>query len=145
LLAPGSSILALAMRTKRRAGTPGWVSATFGLWPVLGGSHFDAVLSRADDNRTSRLRNEFGSRFSSPRWVVAENPACGQAVVVAGNGPHVQTFARVVGAAGYCLGAGASALHEAGETRESVFFVTFGETTAARNLADALCLLEGLP
>ena len=54
LLAPGSSVLALALRLTRRTDTAGWMSVDFTLWPLLGGSFLEAVLSTSDDPRDDR-------------------------------------------------------------------------------------------
>jgi ribosomal protein S18 acetylase RimI-like enzyme len=145
LLAPGSSILALVLRTTRRAGTAGWMGASFSLWPVMGGSHLDAVLTGGADPETSRLRREFGGGLSSERWVIAENPRAGQAVVLVALGPQAGVDGVVYGEEGYRLGGGADATHEAFQTRESVFLAAFTQSPRARELAEALAQLENLP
>jgi len=145
LLAPGSAILTLAIRTTRRTGTAGWMEGSFAIWPVLGGSYLDAVLASGSDPRTRRLRTEFGSDLSSPRWLMAENPKTGHAVMVAGPGREAYIGGMVLGADGYFLSGGREATQEAGETKESVFFVAFTEADKAPGLGEALSGLEALP
>ncbi len=145
LLAPGSSTLAVVVRATRRTGTAGWIDAGFNLWPVVGGSHLDAVLSSAADARASRLRCEFGAWMRADRWAIAENPKAGEAVVLACHRPHANTESVVFGTDGYFFGARQRVNHEAWETRESVFFISFTEAARARDLAEALSGLKTLP
>jgi hypothetical protein len=145
LLAPGSSIFAIAVRTTRRAGTAGWIGGSFALWPVIGGSYLAAVLTSGGDPDTSRLRCESGGWLQSDRWVMAQNPRAKQAVVLAALGPEARVHGVVYGSEGYCLGGGRDGTHEARETRESVFLVALTAADRARDLAEALAQLEGLP
>ncbi len=145
LLAPGSSILAIVVRTTRRGGTSGWIGAGFNLWPVLGGSHLEAVLRGSDDERTRRMRNEFGAWLAAEKWIIAENPTAGEAAVMAACDRESTTNGIVFGRDGYFLGANRGAAQEARETRESVFFAAFVEGERAATLAPALSQLEGLP
>jgi len=145
LFAPGSRIFAVAVRTTRRADTAGWLDAGFDLFPVVGGSHLDAVLRGQADPRAVRVRCEFGGGVRGHGWVMAENPRAGEAVVLAGPGGEAGTHGQIYGRDGYCLSAGRGAMHEARETKESVFFVSFTSAERARELAEALSELEGLP
>ena len=145
LLAPGSGMLAVAVRTSRRTDTSGWLHAGFDLFPVVGGSYLDAVLRGQADARAVRIRCAFGGGVRGDRWVMAENPKAGEAVVLAGPGGEAGTHGQVYGREGYCIGAGVGAVHEAREARESVFFVSFTATEGARELAEALSELKGLP
>jgi len=145
LLAPGSAIFAIASRTTRRADTAGWCGAGFDLWPIIGGSHLDAVLSGQADARASRVRCEFGGELRGDGWAIAENPKAGEAVVLAGPGGEAGVRGHVCGGDGYFLAAGRGATQAARETRESVFFVSFTDAERARDLAEALSELKGLP
>ena len=145
LLAPGSDIFAVAVRTTRRADTAGGVHAGFDLWPVLGGSHLDAVLRGQSDERTSRLRCDFGGGVRGDRWVIAENPKTGPAVLISCRGGEAGTHGQVLGVDGYHLSAGRGAVLAARETRESVFFIAVAEAGQAPALAEALSQLEVLP
>ena len=66
-------------------------------------------------------------------------------MVLAGPGGEAGTHGQIFGRDGYFLGAGHGATHEARETRESVFFVSFTSADRARDLAEALSELRGLP
>lgn len=145
LLAPGSSIFAVAVRTTRRAGAPGWMDAGFDLWPVLGGSHLDATLFSSADPRAERLRCEFGGDIGGDRWVAAENRRADEAVVVACRGRGTGAGADVYGRDGYCLSAGGGADHEARQTQQSLFFVGFTSPDEARDLAQTLSEFDELP
>jgi hypothetical protein len=147
LLAPGSNVIAIALRTTQRAGTSGWVDGWMEAFPVLGGSHLDALLSGADDPRNSRIRCDFDGSIESKTWVLAENPKAGQAAFItchrAGSG-NQGTSGQVYGTDGYALRGGRRGQHEAGETGESIFYLGFTETARARDLAEALSRLRGL-
>ena len=145
LLAPGSDILAVVVRTTRRTGTSGWIEGGFTLWPVLAGSYLDAVLSASSESRTSRVRCDLGGGLSGDRWVIAEHPKAGQAVLMACRGGESGVGGVVFGRDGYFLNCGRRAVNEAQETRESVFYVCFTETPRARDLAEALSQLQALP
>ena len=145
LLAPGSGILALALRTTRRTDTAGWLGADLGLWPILGGSCLDAVITSSEDDRAALLRTEFGRGVGARRWIIAENPKAKQAVVFAGCHPESWLGGHVFGRDGYLLSGGRAAHQEARETRESVFFVAYPEAASARELAEALSKLSALP
>jgi ribosomal protein S18 acetylase RimI-like enzyme len=145
LLAPGSAIFAIAVRTTHRAGTAGWVDGGFEVWPVVGGSHLDAVLTSSGDPRASRLRCEYGGVVGGDRWIIAENPKTGDAAVVSCAGREANVGAEVFGRDGYFLTAGAGAVHEARQTRESVFFAAFTSSDRARDTAEALSQLRCLP
>jgi ribosomal protein S18 acetylase RimI-like enzyme len=145
LLAPGSGIMAVCLRTRRRAHTAGWLDGSFELWPVLGGSWLDATLRGSADSRTSRVCCEFGGGVRGGPWVMAENPKTGDAVVLAGPGGEASTHGQVVGRDGYVLTASSGATHEARETRECVFFLSVTEADRARELAEALSAFRGLP
>ena len=54
---------------------------------------------------------------------------------------HGQVFGRD----GYLLSGGRGAMHEARETRESVFFISFAAAKGGRDLAEALAELSELP
>jgi len=145
LLAPGSSILAVALRTTRRADTASWLDAGFDLFPVLGGSHLDAVLTAQPDARAQRIRCEYGGGVRGNRWVMAENPKAGEAALLAGPGGETGTHGQVYGRDGYFLSAGIGSVHEARETKEAVFFISFTSADGARDLAEALSELRELP
>ncbi len=145
LLAPGSAVMALVLRTARRADTPGWVGAGFGLWPVLGASQLDAVLSGPSDRRTARLRCDYSGGVGADRWVIAENPASGDAVLLACPGGPAQVGGEVFGRDGYSLGASVGATHDARQTREWPFFIAFTQAPRARHLAEVLSELKALP
>jgi hypothetical protein len=145
LLAPGSAIFAVAMRTTHRGGTPTWLDAEFGLWPVLGGSHVDAVVSGSIDPSASRLRCRHAGHIGNDRWAIAENAKAGEAVLMACSGVEAGVSAEILGRDGYSLRAGAWRRHEAKQTQESVFFICFTEAGRARDLAEALAELKGLP
>jgi len=153
LLAPGSSIIAVVARTTRRTGTAGWLEGGFTLWPVLGGSHLEAVLTTSGDDRTSRMRTEFGSWLGAEKWIIAENPKAGQAlratggqaVAVAACDQQSHVRGVVFGSDGYFLAANRGGTQEAKETRESVFFVAFTGADQAGALAQALSELDALP
>ena len=145
LLAPGSDILAVAVRTTRRAGTAGWLDAGFQLAPIVGGSHLDAVISSHDDPRASRVRCQFGGWLGSDHWILAENPKAGQAVLLACREGEASLTGGIFGREGYQLQASRRSTLEARETRESVFFICYIETPRARDLAEALSKLDGLP
>ncbi|MDH4179432.1 MAG: hypothetical protein OEV33_02900, partial [Armatimonadota bacterium] len=145
LLAPGSSILAVAIRTTHRGGTAGWLDANFNLWPVLGGSHLDAVVSGSIDPRASRLRCRHGGDIGGDKWALAENPKTGEAVLMACTGVEAGVGANILGRDGYFLNAGTWRMHEAKQTRESVFFISYLPADRARELAEALAELEELP
>ena len=145
LLAPGSSIFAVAVRAVHRGGTTGWFEAGFDLWPIVGGSYLDALLSADADARTSRLRCEFSGEVSGERWAIAENPKEGESVVLACTSNEAAVGADVVGRDGYFLVARRWATHEARQTRESIFFIAYTETAKARDLAGALAQLKELP
>ena len=55
------------------------------------------------------------------------------------------TDGQVLGRDGYLLSARRGGTHEARETQETVFFVSFTSADQARNLAKALSELKGLP
>jgi hypothetical protein len=145
LLAPGSSILAVAVRTTRRADTAGWIEGGFEVWPVLGGSHLEAVLSGDSDVRAARLRCEFAGWVRGDRWLIAENPRAKEAVLLGGPGGEASVSGEVLGTEGYALGANHKGMHEARQTRESVFFIGFTSTNLAPDLAETLSQLEQLP
>jgi len=145
LLAPGSAIIALAVRTTRRTGTHGWMEGGFTVWPVLGDSHLEAVLSGSSDPRTSRLRTEHGAHASAQDWMMAVNGKSGHAVLVSACGRDAHVGARILGRDGYCLTGTRDAVHEAKETGESVFFLAFVSPDQAKCLAQALSELDGLP
>jgi hypothetical protein len=145
LLAPGSGILAVAIRTTHRGGTAGWLDANFNLWPVLGGSYLDAVVSGSIDPRASRLRCRHGGDIGGDKWALAENPKTGEAVLMACTGVEAGVSANILGRDGYLLNAGTWRMHEAKQTRESMFFISYLPTDRARELAEALAELEGLP
>ena len=145
LLAPGSHIFAVVVRTTRRADSPGWIEGGFELWPLLGGSHLEALLTGQLDSRASRLRGEFGGSVCGDRWVIAENRKAAEAVLVACPGGDAGTRGRVLGADGYLLTGGQDATQEARETRASVFFIAFTSAELARDSAQALSQLEELP
>jgi len=145
LLAPGSGILAVALRTTRRADTANWLDAGFELFPVLGGSHLDAVLTGQPDARAQRIRCEYGGGVRGNRWVMAENSKAGEAALLAGPGGETGTHGQVYGRDGYCLSAGIGSVHEARETKEAVFFISFTSADGARDLAEALSELKELP
>ena len=145
LLAPGSEILAVVIRTTRRTDTAGWLGANAVLWPILGGSYLDASITGSDDDRTVLLRTEYGRGVSARRWLIAENPKAGQAVVLAAGDEESGLHGRVMGKEGYCLRAWRSASQEARETRESAFFIAYTDTEKARDLAEALSRLKALP
>ncbi len=146
LLAPGSNVIALAVRTTRRAGTSGWVDGWIEAFPVLGGSHLDALLSAADDSRASRIRCDFDGHVASGTWVMAQNPKAGQtAFITCYRAEHKQgTNGRIFGIEGYSLRGSRSGQHEAGETRETIFYLGFAEAARARDLVEALSRLKGL-
>ncbi len=145
LLAPGSGIFAVAIRTTHRGGTATWLDANFSLWPVLGGSYLDAVGSGSIDGRTSRLRCQHGGETEGDRWAIAENPKAGEAVLMACSGVEAGVSADILGRDGYCLSANAWGRHEAKQTRESVFFISYQPADRARDLAEALSELKELP
>ena len=145
LIAPGSAILAVCLRLTCRAGIAAWLEASFQLYPILGGSHMDATITGEADERAGRLRCEYSGGVEHSRWVTAENRKAGEAVVLACGDKEAEVGGTVWGRDGYCLNAGRSTTHEAHETRESVFFVAFTEAAAARDLAEALAELKGLP
>jgi hypothetical protein len=145
LLAPGGGIFAVALRLTHRGGTASWLDGGFSLWPTLGGSYLDAVLSGSADPRASRLRCEYAGDISSDKWVIAENPSGGEAVVMACSGVEAAVSAEVLGRDGYSLNAGAWRVHEAKQTRESVFLISYLPADRARDLAEALSELKELP
>ncbi len=145
LLAPGSSVFAVAVRTTHRGGTATWMDADFKVWPVLGGSHFDAVVSGSIDPRSSRLRCRHGGNIEGDRWVLAENPKAGEAVVMACSGVEAGVSAHILGRDGYLLNASSGGVHEAKQTRESVFFISYLPAERARDLGEALAELKELP
>jgi len=145
LLAPGSAIFAVGVRTTRRADTAGWADAGFSLWPTLGGSYLDAVLTGQPDARTQRLRCDFGGDVHGGSWTIAENPKTRDAVLLACLPGETSTHGEVLGREGYYLSGNCGAVHEARKTRESVFFVSFTPADRARDLAEALSQLPSLP
>ena len=148
LLAPGSSVLAVALRTTRRADTSGWLDAGIAVWPVLGGSHLDAVLSSADDPRASRIRCEFGGGIGSATWVMAENTKAAQAAFITcyrAEGNLQGTHGELLGSDGYSLNGRRYGQHEARQTRETIFYIGFADAPRARDLAEALSKLKELP
>ncbi len=145
LLAPGSSIFAVAVRTVHRSGTRGWLDAGFDLWPIIGDSHLDARLRASSDAQTERLRCEFSGQLGGGPWVIAENPKAGQAVVLVCAQEEASTNGNVIGRDGYMLSASHWGLHKAGETRESIFYIAYTETEKAHELAEALAQLKELP
>ncbi len=145
LLAPGSSVLAVALRTTRRTDTAGWLNASLTFWPLLGGSFLDAVLTTSEEARTQLLRTDFGRGASALRWVIAEHPEQEQAVVLTNGADHARVFANVFGRDGYFLGGRAGGRHEARETREAVFFLSYPSPNQARDLAEVLSRLPALP
>jgi ribosomal protein S18 acetylase RimI-like enzyme len=145
LLAPGSRIFALAIRTTHRGGAATWLEGNFSVWPVLGGSYLDAVMSGSIDPRTSRLRCRHGGDIEGDRWAIAENPKAGEAVLMACSGVEAGVSADIVGRDGYCLLANAWGRHESKQTRESVFFISYLPAGCARDLAEALSELKELP
>jgi GNAT superfamily N-acetyltransferase len=145
LLAPGSGIIAVALRTTRRTGTPGWLHASFSLWPVLGGSFLEAELRACEDERCCAVRTEFGRGFGGKRWVGAVNAKAEQAVVLASGDPDANVGGQIFGRDGYFLHGDRGGLHEGRETKESAFFISFTEMERAQDLAAALSALEALP
>ncbi|MFB3879627.1 MAG: GNAT family N-acetyltransferase [Armatimonadota bacterium] len=145
LLAPGSAISAVCLRLTRRAGVAGWLEASFQLYPVLGGSHMAATITGEADGRADRVRCDYSGGVENSRWVIAENRKAGEAALLACGDREAAVGGNVWGRDGYCLTAGRSTTHEARETRESVFFAAFTDTTRARELAEALAELKGLP
>jgi hypothetical protein len=145
LLAPGSCVLAVAVRTRRRRGASGWVHGGFDLWPTLGGSYLDAVLSGEADPRATRLRCEYGGDVRGERWAMAEDPKTGDAVALVCAGGEAGTGGNVVGRDGYSLGCGRGATQDAGETRESVFYIAYVGADRVGDLAAALAELKELP
>jgi hypothetical protein len=145
LLAPGSSIFAVCVRLTHRAAVAGWVEASFQLYPVVGGSYLDAIISGTADERARRIRCDYSGGVEHSRWVMAENPKAGEAVVLACGDREAGVSGTVWGRDGYCLSAWRSATHEARETRESVFFAAFTQTERAPDLGEALAELKGLP
>jgi len=145
LLAPGSRVFAVALRTIRRTDTAGWLDASFSLWPILGGSFLDAEITTSDDPRATLLRTDFGRGAGGRRWIIADNREQGQAVVLACDDVHASVYAQVFGRDGYYLSAHRGDTHEARETQESVFFVSFLESDRARDLAEVLAEVKGLP
>jgi len=147
LLAPGSDVVAIAVRTTRRTGTSGWVDAGIQVYPMVGGSYLDAIMHGADDPRASRIRCEYHGGVGSPTWVMAENPKAGEAAfITCYRAEHRQgTHGTIVGIEGYSLRGSRSGQHEAGETGETIFYLSFTETARARDLAEALSRLKGLP
>jgi len=145
LLAPGSSIFAVCIRLTHRAGVAGWIDASFQFYPVIGGSYLDATISGTADDRTARIRCDHGGGIEHSRWVMAENPKAGEAVVLACGGREGLVGATVWGRDGYCLNGWRGATHEARETKESVFFAAFTKADRARDLGEALAELKELP
>ncbi len=145
LLAPGSSIFAVCIRVTHRAAVSGWVDASFQLYPVIGGSYLDAVVSASADERASRIRCAYDGRIERSRWAIAENPKAGEAMVLASAGKDGFVGGIVWGRDGYCLSAWRGATHEARETSESVFLAAPIEAARARDLSEALVELKGLP
>ena len=145
LLTPGSSVLALALRLTRRTDTAGWMEIDFTLWPVLGGSFLEAVMSTSEDARATLRCTEYGRGVTANRWVIAENPEAQEAVVLACGDQDSQCRAMVFGEEGYFLGGSRGTVLEARETKESVFFYSFTEAARARDLAEVLAELKGLP
>jgi len=145
LLAPGSAMLAVCIRLTRRADVAGWVDASFQFYPILGGSFLDAVIRGSEDGGAERIRCEYGGGVENSRWVIAENPKAGEAVVLACRDREANVGGTVWGRDGYCLNAWRGATHEARQTRESVFFVAFTEASRTSDLAEALAELKGLP
>jgi len=148
LLAPGSDIIAIAVRNSRRADISGWADAGVQIWPLLGGSYSEALLTGADCADTSRLMCEFGGGFGTPRWVIAESRKADQAVVAAchlGDARSQGLGANICGKEGYFLWAGRSGTLEARQSAESVFFLSFTDLARARDLAEALSGLKELP
>ena len=145
LLAPGSGIFAVAIRTTHRGGAASWLEAGFSLWPMLAGSHLDAVVRGDADPRTSRLRCRYNGGVAADKWVIAENPKAGQAVVLGSAGGDAGVGARVLGRDGYNLSGGGEGRHEAKQTREAVFFISYLPADRSRDLAEALSELKELP
>ena len=145
LLAPGSAILAVCIRLTRRSDIAGWVDASFQLYPALAGSFLDAVIRGSEDGGAERIRCEYGGGVENSRWVIGENRKAGEAVTLACGDREANVGGTVWGRDGYCLNAWRGATHEARQTRESVFFVAFTEAGRARDLAEALAELKGLP
>ncbi|MDH4179320.1 MAG: hypothetical protein OEV33_02325, partial [Armatimonadota bacterium] len=79
------------------------------------------------------------------RWVLAENPKTGQAVVMACRGVEMGAGANIFGRDGYFLQAEAGRVHEAKQTQESVFFISYLPADRARDLGEALAELKELP
>jgi hypothetical protein len=121
------------------------MEASFGLWPVLAGSHLDAVTSGSIDPRASRLRCQHGGEIGADRWVIAENPKADEAVLMACSGADAGASTDIVGRDGYCLVARAWGVHEATQTREAVFFISYLPAGRARDLGEALAELKELP
>ncbi len=76
---------------------------------------------------------------------MAENPKAGEAALLAGPGGETGTHGRIYGRDGYFLSAGIGSVHEARETKEAVFFISFTSAERARDLAEALSELKELP
>jgi hypothetical protein len=76
---------------------------------------------------------------------MAENPKTGDAVSLACAGGESSVNGEVFGREGYFLGANRGGVHDARQTRESVFFITFGGADTTRGLAEALSQLPHLP
>jgi len=145
LLAPGSSILAVALRTTRRADTAGHLGGGLEVYPVLAGSHLDAVVRGAADRRVRRLRCQFDGGVPGREWVIADNERAGQAALMACRGRTSGTGAHLLGAEGYQLNGWTGGTHEPRETKEAIFFLAFTPSERAQDLAEALAGLDGLP
>ncbi len=145
LLAPGSGIFAVAIRTTHRGGTATWLDASFGLWPVLGGSYLDSLVSGSIDSRACRLRCQHGGHIEGDRWAVAASPKAGEAVVMVCSGVESGVSGEILGRDGYLLHASAWGVHEAKQTREALFFISYLPTERTRDLAEALSELKELP
>jgi GNAT superfamily N-acetyltransferase len=145
LLAPGSQILAIVMRTTRRTGSVGNVGGNFELWPALEDSFSETILSGQTDARGKRLVCEFSGGIGGEGWVLAENPKTQAAIVVAAHAKDNGVYAQVMGKEGYFLAGGHGDLHEARETHERVFFVAWTRREGAKELAEALAQLRELP
>ncbi len=145
LLAPGSGIFAVTIRTTHRGGAASWLEAGFSLWPVIGGSHLEAAVSASIDPRASRLRCQHGAQVGRGKWAIAENPKAGQAVVLSCADGEAGVGAHVLGRDGYSLSAGREGHHEARQTREAVFFISHLPADRARDLAEPLSELKELP
>ena len=145
LLAPGSNLLAVVLRTTRRTDTAGWLNAGLTFWPILGGSFLDAVIRTGSDDRAELLRADFGRGTGDRRWVLAENPKARQALVGCSTDDASWVQAQVFGQDGYFLGVHRGSRHAARETKEATFLFGYTTTEQARAWAEALSKLRGLP